>query len=138
MSEPSIANIEEITDAILVHVEIERLDETTTRRLETAIRQAATTSQVLPFVVDLAKVGFLSSLSLGALVRVALEFRNRQQRLMVAALQPEVLKVFETTRLGRILEVQADINTALAAIRSPSEQSTTTDPPKVPGEEPAA
>src|SRR5262245_50763455 len=117
MSEPLIANTEELTDAILVHVETERLDETTTRRLEAAIRQAATTSQVLPFVVDLAKVGFLSSLSLAALVRVALEFKNRQQRLMVAALQPEVLKVFEVTRLGRILELHADVNAALVAIR---------------------
>ena len=130
MSEPSIANIETLTDAILMHVEIERLDETSTRRLEAAIRQAATTSQGLPFVIDLAKVGFLSSLSLGALVRVALEFRNRQQRLTVATLQPAVREVFDVTRLGRILEVHTDVNAALAAIRSPAE------PPKLPGEEP--
>lgn len=123
MSEPAIATIEKQPDVILVHVESQRLDESNTRRLEAAVRQAATEMPNLPFIVDLGKVGFLSSLSLAALVRLALDFRDRHQRLVLAAAQPDVRQVFEVTRLGRVMEIRDDVNAALAAIRAPEQDT---------------
>lgn len=121
MNEPPIATIEKQADVILVHVETQRLDESNTRLLETAIRDAASAATYLPFIVDLAKVGFLSSLSLGSLVRVAMDFKDRRQRLVLAAARPDVRQVFEVTRLNRIMETRESVEAALAAIRAPEQ-----------------
>jgi anti-anti-sigma factor len=121
MNEPAIARFEKESDVVLVHVQTARLDESSTRRLEAATQEAAEATPSLPFVVDLARVEFLSSLSLAALVRLALNFRDRGQRLILAALQPNVREVFEVTRLARMMEIREDVSAALAAIRAPEE-----------------
>lgn len=119
MSEPAIATTEKQSDVMLLHVETDRLDETNTRRLEAAVREAVAGAPGMPFIVDLAKVGFLSSLSLAGLVRAALDFRDRGQRLILVGATPEVRNVFEVTRLGRVMEIRDDVNAALQAIRHP-------------------
>jgi anti-anti-sigma factor len=48
---------------------------------------ARVTAPALPFVMDMAKVGFAGSVALGVLVGLAKEFQNRGQRLIFVNLQ---------------------------------------------------
>ena len=117
MSDPTVASFRKESDLAVVRVEVERLDENTTRTLQAMIIEEASRNAALPFVIDFSNVAFLSSLSLAALVRAAKEFEHRSQRLIVAALQPAVREVIEVTRLTRFLEVQENLPAAFDAIR---------------------
>src|SRR5262245_17958498 len=90
MSDPTVASFRKESDLAVVRVEIQRLDENTTRTLQAMILEEASKHAALPFVIDFSNVAFLSSLSLAALVRVAKQFEQRSQRIIVASLQPAV------------------------------------------------
>ncbi len=117
MSQSAATNIEQQPDVIIVHVRVERLEEDSSRQLQVDVLAAASASPQLPVVVDFAKVTFLPSLSLAALIRLVADFRGRHQRLMLAALRPEVRHVFVLTRLDRLFELHDDVPAALCAIR---------------------
>lgn len=117
MSDPTVASFRKEADLAVVRVEVERLDENTTRTLQAMILEEAARNATLPFVIDFSNVAFLSSLSLAALVRAAKDFEHRSQRLIVVSLQPAVKDVVEVTRLTRFLEVQENLPAAFDAIR---------------------
>ena len=117
MSQPTVTSVEKQPDAIIVHVQVERLEEDSSHQLQVDVLAAASESPQLPVVVDFAKVSFLPSLSLAALIRLATDFRGRHQRLMLAALQSEVRHVFVLTRLDRLFELHDDVPAALCAVR---------------------
>lgn len=116
MPDSPIAAIEEISDVIVVHVLLDSLDEHQLRRLQGEIRAAADANPSRPCVLDLARVNFVPSLSLAALIRLHTEFQTRQQRLALAALQPQVRDVFLTTRLDRLFELHDDVAAATRSI----------------------
>jgi anti-anti-sigma factor len=112
MPESPIASVEELAEAIVVHVLVTSLDEEELRRLQGAVRAAADANPGRPCVLDLARVEFLPSMSLAALIRLHTEFQTRQQRLALAALQPQVRDVFLTTRLDRLFELHDTVAAA--------------------------
>ena len=71
----------------------------------------------MPFVLDMANVKYLPSLTLGAMVRLVSEFRARGQRLLLAAMQPTVRQVITITRLDRVFEIYDDVDSAVKAAR---------------------
>lgn len=117
MSESPIAAIEELPDLVVVHVLTDELDEAQFRRLQVEFRAAADAHPGRACVLDLARVGYLPSLSLAALVRAYTEFQGRRQRLLLAGLQPHVRDVFVVTRLDRLFEMHEDVASAARAIR---------------------
>ena len=64
-------------------------------------------------VLDLSLVRIVPSLALGLLVGMNLKCKVRQQRLKLAAVQPQVRKVFSITRLDRIFEFADSVEDAL-------------------------
>jgi anti-sigma B factor antagonist len=71
----------------------------------------------VPFVLDMTNVKYLPSLTLGAMVRLANAFRARNQRLILAAMQPTVRQVISITRLDRVFEIHDDVDSALKSVR---------------------
>jgi anti-sigma B factor antagonist len=105
-------------DVVIVKVEAKNLDEDNTRRVHADIAAALEQSpRALPFVLDLSNVKFLPSLTLGAMVRLGNEFRSRNQRLILTALQPTIRQVVIITRLDRVFEIHDSVDDALKAIR---------------------
>jgi anti-sigma B factor antagonist len=104
-------------DVIVIKVEARNLDEDNTKRVHAEIHAAVEESPTLPFVLDLSNVKFLPSLTLGAMVRLGNEFRSRNQRLLLASLQPTVRQVVTITRLDRIFEIHDDVESAIKALR---------------------
>jgi anti-anti-sigma factor len=117
MPESPVTAIEPQPDVVVVRVLPDRLDEQQLRQLQAELRAAAETHPGLPFVLDLARVSFMPSLSLAGLIRLRAEFGGRQQRLILAGLQPQVRDVFVVTRLDRLFDLQEDVATALQALR---------------------
>ena len=81
-----------------------------------AIDAARATASTAPFVLDMAGVRFVPSLGMGVLVGLAREFRGRGQRLIFAAMKPDVRQSFTISHLHRILEIFDDMPAALESI----------------------
>jgi anti-anti-sigma factor len=81
-----------------------------TRAVEEASRADAAITHV---VVDLSAVTILPSLALGLLVRMADQCGARSQKLTLAALQPQVRRVFAITRLDRVFQIAPTVEAAL-------------------------
>jgi len=74
--------------------------------------------------VDLSGVDFMSSLGLGTLVRSAAAQILRKGKLVVVSPQPNVERVFETTRVNEVITVFHRFDDARRALREAAEAST--------------
>ena len=116
MAEP-VTEIVIESDLVLARVIIPTLDEETVRQALTEIRAAIDANPQSAVILDLSRVTFIPSLSLGALVRLASDARTKKQRLILAGLAPDVRQVFLYTRLDRVFEMQASVAAATRSIR---------------------
>jgi anti-anti-sigma factor len=97
--------IDQHPNVIVVHVQAERLDEANLTSVRDDTVAAGTAAPGTPVVLDMAKVAYIASMSLGGLVQLVQVFRARRQRLVLAALQPFVREAIAITRLDRLFEV---------------------------------
>lgn len=116
MSETIAPTVETLPDAVVIKVLAHLLDEENITALRTAIEGAVSKSPSLPFVIDMAAVKFVPSLTLGVLVRIISDFKARRQRLVFAALQPTVRQVLTITRLDRLMETMPDVAAARSSL----------------------
>jgi len=105
MPDTGLIVVERQQDAVLIHVQPERLDETNSAVLRKEISAAAAESPQLPVVLDMAKVSFMPSLSLSELVLILQELRGRGQRLVLSNLQPALRQMIAITHLDRVFEL---------------------------------
>jgi anti-anti-sigma factor len=97
---------------VVIHVTAEELRKGEADGLCAAIDQARAAAPALPFILDMARVNYAASLALGVLVGLTKEFHNRGQRLILAAVQPNMRQAFAITRLNQILEIMPDVASA--------------------------
>jgi anti-anti-sigma factor len=116
MSESPAISVELRPDAVVVRLLIPDLDEDHMLALRRELDAAVKQSPSLPFIVDMARIKFIPSLTLGALVPMAGEFRARRQRLILVALQRAVRQVISITRLDRVMEIMDDVDGALRSV----------------------
>jgi anti-sigma B factor antagonist len=109
--------IERTDDVVVIRVIARDLSDVNSKAVHADVNAAAEQSPALPFILDLANVKFIPSLTLGAMVRLGNAFRSRNQRLMLAGLQPTVRQVMTITKLDRIFEIHDNVDAALKAIR---------------------
>jgi anti-anti-sigma factor len=112
MSESPFTSVEHLPNAVVIHVMAGELRKTEVDGLCTAIDEARIVAPALSFILDMAKVSYAPSLALGVLVGLTKEFQNRGQRLIFAAVQPNMRQAFAITRLNQILEIMADVPSA--------------------------
>jgi anti-sigma B factor antagonist len=115
MSDPAVTSVEVRPEAVVVHIQTDRLDEGSLKGVRADVSAAARESPGLPVILDMGQVNFMPSLSLGGIVQVAKEFQARKQRLMLAGLQPFVRETMTITRLDRVFEIHDDLAGALKA-----------------------
>ncbi len=106
----------------IIHAEVQcaELDEDINREMRERILETAMANRTLPVVLDLSKVAFLPSLSIGALVALLAELKKSDQRLVLVGLQPPVRDVLAITRLDRIFDIHDTVVEAIAQIRPAS------------------
>lgn len=111
MSDPTVSTIELRPNLVVVHVQTERLDDANVAALRNDASAAAEESPQLAVALDMAKVRFVPSFSLGGLVQLSREFKARGQRLVLTGLQPFVRETIMITRLDSVFEIQDDLST---------------------------
>ncbi|AEX85407.1 anti-anti-sigma factor [Marinitoga piezophila KA3] len=57
------------------------------------------------FVIDMSAVSYIDSAGLGAVVSLLKEARNLNKELVLAGLQSQVRKIFEMTKLDKIVKI---------------------------------
>ncbi len=117
VSDPSVALIERRPEAVVLHILADRPNESNLTALRSEVTAAAAESPELPVILDMTKVAFMPSLSLGAMVQLSRQFQVRKQRLMLAGLQQFVRETMTITRLDRLFEIHDDVPAALKAVR---------------------
>ncbi len=110
MPDQAATVIERRANFIVVHVQPERLDEPSLKAIRADAAAAGASSPGTPVVLDMAKVAFMASMSLGGLVQLTQAFKARQQRLILASLQPGVRETIAITRLDRLFEIVDDLS----------------------------
>ncbi|WGS63974.1 STAS domain-containing protein [Marinitoga aeolica] len=57
------------------------------------------------YVIDMSLVSYIDSAGLGAIVSLLKESRNLKKELVLVGLQPQVRKIFEMTKLDKIVKI---------------------------------
>lgn len=113
MSDSTVTSIEKHDNIVLVHVVPQSIDEKNLSTIRAETSNAGLEAPECSVALDLSKVAYLPSLSLGGLVQLAREFKARNQRLILIGLQPIVREAMAITRLDRLFEIQDDVKALL-------------------------
>ena len=90
----------------------DKLDEQHTADMQKEVQQAAEQEPGLAVILDMSEVHFLPSLSIGALVSLMHDSKQRQQRFVLIGLQPEVRQTLAVCRLDKIFEIYDTVESA--------------------------
>lgn len=93
----------QMDDAMIVRVDEDRIDAAVAIQFKDALREM-TASERNRVVLDLARVGFIDSSGLGAIVSM-LKFLAPARTLELAALTPNVERVFRLTRMNEVFRI---------------------------------
>jgi anti-sigma B factor antagonist len=105
--------IEKTAVAIIARPLLKMMDDDALKTLSRLIDEASDADAPVPLViVDLSRVAILPSMALGLLVQVSNKCRARQQKLKLAALQPQIRQVFSITRLDRVFQFADSVDAA--------------------------
>jgi anti-sigma B factor antagonist len=118
MAEQLSISVEQRPEALVLQVLAPNLDENNMNNVRAAVMKAAAQTTPLPLVVDLARVKYVPSLALGALVGLGNQVRAGGRRLILVSLQPTVRQVMAITRLDRVFEIMDDVPAALRSLGS--------------------
>ncbi|MBE7559057.1 anti-sigma factor antagonist [bacterium] len=80
--------------------------------------EAVTTPLDAPIVLDFARVVYIDSSGLGALILLQQQLAQRNQRMLLINLTPQVKRVFDKVNLHRILVVCPSLPEALFALKN--------------------
>lgn len=67
-------------------------------------------------VLDFRKVEHLSSAALGVLITLNKQIAERQGKLALANIQPQIYEVFKITRLNKLFTIESTADTAVQAL----------------------
>jgi anti-anti-sigma factor len=104
-----------VADTVIA-MPVGRIDHQSAAQFEAALAPlvAAAAAGQGALVLDLSAIDYISSVGLRVLMIAAKQMRERQARLLVAALQSVVAEIFAISRFDRILTVTATLDDALA------------------------
>ncbi len=95
-----LVTIEKTGGAIVARPLVKMLDQRALDALDRAIYQASESEPRAPLVIlYLSRVAIFPSMGLAFLMQLSTKCSGRQQRLKLAAVQPQVRKVFAVTRM---------------------------------------
>ena len=73
-------------------------------------------SQSPGLLIDFSGTKFVDSIGLGALVSILKQSAQKQKKIVLANLSPQVRQIFELTRLYRLFEICPTVEDATAAL----------------------
>lgn len=122
-----------VADTVIA-MPVGRIDHQSAAQFEAALAPLVAAAAVSrgALVLDFSRIDYISSVGLRVLMIAAKQMREREARLLVAALQSVVAEIFAISRFDRILTVTATLDEAMA-LCSPAAlaqyRSTASSPP---------
>jgi len=120
MSEFKKIELTKLETFLLVRPRCAKLDEQHTSDMQEKIQEAAEQEPDLAIILDMSEVQLLPSLSIGALVCLMQNSKQRQQRFILIGLQPEVRQTLAICRLDKMFEIYDAFETASQKIQRSS------------------
>ena len=111
-----MTSVETLGQGVVVHVLAGELRKNEVEQICAAVDEARGAAPTAPFIINMANVRFVPSMGMGVLVGLAREFQTRGQRLIFAAMSPNVKQSFTLSHLHRILEIVDDLPEARGSI----------------------
>ncbi|MDD5274772.1 MAG: STAS domain-containing protein [Methylovulum sp.] len=105
-------NLEKIQGYSVLFIQEERIDAHNSGELKDAILHLIEQGEA-SIIIQLELVRFIDSSGLGALLSGHKNTAVRSGKFALANVQPQVLSMFELTRLNRVFEIYADVNEAI-------------------------
>jgi anti-sigma B factor antagonist len=93
------------------------LDTVTIDRMATALKEMIETAPEQRFLFDFDRVAYLSSSALGMLIGLQRRIVQRQAKMKLAGINPEVMEVFRITKLDTVFDIYKDGESAVEAFR---------------------
>ena len=112
---PDPITIETRDDAVIARVNLKLFDDKNVRAMTESIDRAAGEPGVVTVVLDMSRVQIMPSLGLGALIQLLYRCKSRQQRLKLAAVQPQVREAMSITKLDQILDLVDTVEAGTSA-----------------------
>lgn len=109
---------EKLGPDLLLVVNESRIDAASAVQFKDEVRRLASDG-VRRVVLDLERVGFVDSSGLGAIVGV-MKLLGPHRRLELAALTPQVAKVFRLTRMDTVIPIHATVDDAFGGFEHAS------------------
>lgn len=119
MSESPPVLVEKLPGVVVVRVVAETINESNLSAVRSAVAAAGEQSPGDSVAMDMAKVAFMPSVSLGGLIQLSQLFKARKQRFFLVGLQPIVREMLVLTRLDRVFEIRADLSEFEGGIAGP-------------------
>ena len=104
-------HLENINNFSVLNILDERIDAHNSGELKTYLLQMIDAGEK-NLIVQLQHVRFIDSSGLGALLSGNKHMLAKSGKLFLTNIQPQVLSMFELTRLNRVFDIYADINEA--------------------------
>lgn len=104
-------NQEKIQDFSVLTIQDERIDAHNSAELKTHLLRMIENGEI-HIIVQLKAVRFIDSSGLGALLSGHKQCAAKSGKLALANVQPQVLSMFELTRLNRVFDIFSDISEA--------------------------
>lgn len=118
--EPLIVELVDVSDKCAVVAARGEVDMQTAPRLDAVLTQTLAGGPKR-IVVDLSDTPFIDSTGLGVLIKAAMKLAPAGGSLAVAVGHSHVIRVFEVTGLGEVLEVHPTLEAALGSCESADE-----------------
>jgi anti-anti-sigma factor len=116
MSEFKEIQIDVQEKIVLGVLQCEDMDEKHTTDMQEKLTGESEQEQKLPVVLDMSKVTYMPSLSLGALISIMQKLKGNGQRFILTGLQPNVRDTLTACRLDKLFEIFDSIDDVLAGI----------------------
>lgn len=104
---------EKINGSMVLMLQEERIDAHNSAELKEIILNKIEQGEV-SLIIQLERVRFIDSSGLGALLAGFKNTTARSGRFSLTNIQPQVLSMFELTRLNRVFEIYPDLDEAVA------------------------
>ncbi len=113
MNESSVLQIQSDTRATIATILCDEFDFQRTNQFKSELGGVTGGDAKLPLILDLTKVGYMPSLTLGALVELRNQFAREKRPLTLVGMQPSIVKLMQTSGMLGLFEIRNNLSDAM-------------------------
>ena len=114
MSQQAVVQIQNDSRAMVATILCDEFDFHRTTQFRTEMGSAAGGDAKLPLILDLTKVGYMPSVTLGALVELRNQFARERRPLTLVGMQPSIVKLMQASGMLSLFDVRNNVADAMS------------------------